>query len=88
MVIMFDDRIVGTLFLEKPDGRRKAGRPKLRWMDSTENDLKSKGVKRWTKNAEDRSARAVILNEALIKLQGPYAEEEEEEEEDEEEEEE
>jgi len=80
VVIIFDDEIVKKVFLEKPDGRRKAGRPKSRWLDSTENDLKSKGVKRWMKKTEDRSARAVILQEALVKLQGQYAEEEEEEE--------
>jgi hypothetical protein len=34
------------LFLGKTDGRRKEGRPKLRWMDFIENDLKSMGVKR------------------------------------------
>jgi hypothetical protein len=28
---MSDDRTVKNVFLKKPDGRRKAGRPKLRW---------------------------------------------------------
>ena len=37
------------------DERRKAGRPKLRWLDCTENDLESMRVKRWRKKAEDRS---------------------------------
>jgi hypothetical protein len=58
---MFDDRTVRKVFLEKPDGRRKAGRPKLRWLDCIENGLKSKGVKRWMKKTEDRSAWAIIL---------------------------
>jgi hypothetical protein len=35
------------VFLGKPDGRRKAGRPKLKWLDCTENNTKSVGVKRW-----------------------------------------
>jgi hypothetical protein len=30
VVITFDDGIVKKVFLEKPDGRRKAGRPKSR----------------------------------------------------------
>jgi hypothetical protein len=42
---MSDDRIVKTVLLGKPDGRRKAGRPKLRWLHCTENDLKPMGVK-------------------------------------------
>jgi hypothetical protein len=40
-------------FWWKTDGRRKAGRPKLRWLYCTENDMKSMGVKRWRKQAED-----------------------------------
>jgi hypothetical protein len=39
----------------KPDGRRKAGRPKLRWLDCIENHLKSIGVQRWRKKAENRT---------------------------------
>jgi hypothetical protein len=50
---MSDDRTVKKVFLGKPDGRRQAGRPKLRWLDCIENDLKSMGVKRWRKKAED-----------------------------------
>jgi hypothetical protein len=38
---MSDDRTVKKVFLGKPDGRRKTGRPKLRWLDCIENDLKS-----------------------------------------------
>jgi hypothetical protein len=37
---MSDDRTVRKVLLGKPDGRRKAGRPKLRWLDCIENDLK------------------------------------------------
>jgi hypothetical protein len=56
------------VFLGKPDGRRKAGRPNLRWLDCNENDLKWMGAKRWRKKMEDRSVWAVILKEALVKL--------------------
>jgi hypothetical protein len=51
----------------KPDGRRKAVRPNLRWLDCIEKDLKSMGVKRWRKKAEDRSVWAIIPKEALLK---------------------
>jgi hypothetical protein len=40
LVRMPDDRAVKKVFLGKPAGRRKAGRPKLRWFDCIENDLK------------------------------------------------
>jgi hypothetical protein len=65
---MSDDRTVKKVFLGKPDGRRKAGRPKLRWLDCIENDLKSMCVKRWRTKVEDRSVWAIILKEALVKL--------------------
>jgi hypothetical protein len=74
---MSDDRTVKKIFLGKRGGRREVGRPKLRWMDCIENDLKLVGVKRWRKKAEDRSIRTIVLKEALIKLWGPYATEEE-----------
>ena len=65
---MSDDRTVKKVFVGKPDGRRKAGRPKLRWLDCIENDLKSMGVKRWRKKAEDRSVCAVVVKEVLVTL--------------------
>jgi hypothetical protein len=41
---MSDYRVAKKVFLGKPDGRGKAGRPKLRWSDCIENDLKSMSV--------------------------------------------
>jgi hypothetical protein len=46
---MSDGRTVKKVCLGKPDGRRKAGRPKLRGLNCTENDPKSLGVKTWRK---------------------------------------
>jgi hypothetical protein len=54
--------------LEKPGGRRKAGREKLRWLDYIGNNLKLMGIKIWRKKAEGRSVRAIILKEAPVKL--------------------
>jgi hypothetical protein len=68
VVRMSDDRTVQKVFLGQPYGRKKTGRPKLRWLDCIKNDLKSMGVKRWRKKAEDRSVWAIILKEALVKL--------------------
>jgi hypothetical protein len=52
----------------RPNGRRKVGRPKLRWLCCVENDLKFMVVKRGRKKAEDRSVWTIILKEALVKL--------------------
>jgi hypothetical protein len=50
---MSNERVLKKVFLGKPDERRKAGKPKLRWLNCIENDLKLTGVKRWRKEAED-----------------------------------
>jgi hypothetical protein len=68
LVRMSDDKTVKKVFVGKPDGRRKAGRPKLRWLDCIVNELKSMGVKRWRKKAEDRSVCAIIVKEVLVIL--------------------
>lgn len=41
LVTMSDDRTVKIVFQGKPDGRRDAGRRKLRWLDCIQNCLKS-----------------------------------------------
>jgi hypothetical protein len=64
------------VFLGRPDGRRKAGRPNVRWLDCIENDPKLMGVKR-RKKAGDRSILATILRDTLVKLYGLSANEEE-----------
>ena len=68
LVRMSDDRTVKEVFLGKPDRIRKAGRPRMRWLYCIENDLKSIGVERRRKRAEDRLAWAIILKAALFKL--------------------
>jgi hypothetical protein len=65
---MSDGRTVRKVFVGKHDGRRKAGRPKLRWFVCVENDLKFMGIKRWRKKIEDRSVRGIILKVVLVKL--------------------
>jgi hypothetical protein len=40
------ERMVKRLFLGNPGGRRKPGRPRLRWLDCVEDDVKTLGVRR------------------------------------------
>jgi hypothetical protein len=54
--------------LGNPGGRRKPGRPRLRWLYCVEDDLKTLVVTRWRKSAEDREERDIILKEAMVKL--------------------
>jgi hypothetical protein len=68
VVRMSDGRTVKTVLVGKPDRRRQAGRPKLRWLYCIENDLNLMDVKRWRKKAEDRSVCAVVVKEVLVIL--------------------
>jgi hypothetical protein len=68
VVRMDDERVVKTVFLGNPGGRRKPGRPRLRCLDYAEDDLKTLGVRRWRKRAEDREKLAIVLKEAMVKL--------------------
>jgi hypothetical protein len=49
-VIRMDQRRgVKQIFDSKPEGRRKVGRPRLRWLDDVDNDLRVMKIKRWRK---------------------------------------
>jgi hypothetical protein len=65
---MDDERMVKRVFLGNAGGRRKPGRPRLRWLDCVEDDLKTLRVRRWRKRAEDREEWVIILKEATVKL--------------------
>jgi hypothetical protein len=51
---MDDERMVKRMFLGYPGGRRKSGRPRLRWLDCVEDDLQTLGVRRRRKRKKDR----------------------------------
>jgi hypothetical protein len=64
---MSDGGTVKKVYVWKQGGRRKAGRPKLSWLDCIENDLKSM-VPRDGRRKQNTSVWAIILKEALVKL--------------------
>jgi hypothetical protein len=51
---MEDTRLLKMVFNTKPEGRRGVGRPRLRWLDDVEADIKALGIKRWRIRAQDR----------------------------------
>jgi hypothetical protein len=59
------------VFISKPEGRRDIGRPKLRWLDDVEDNIKALGIRRWRIKAQDRNKWTVIKREAKVKLKGP-----------------
>lgn len=63
-------RTARRILEEKPEGRRKVGRQRLRWLDGVEEDLRLLRVKRWRQKAMNREEWAVVLKEAKV-LRGP-----------------
>jgi hypothetical protein len=55
----------------KLEGRRGRGRPRLRWINDVDDDLRKLGVKRWRTKALDREEWASIIMEANAKPKGP-----------------
>jgi hypothetical protein len=68
---MNETETVKKIFEEKLGGRRGRGRPRLRWIDDVEDDLRNMGIKRWRIKALDRVEWASIIKEAKAKLKGP-----------------
>ena len=52
---MSSTRAPSILFNNDPEGRRDRGRPKLRWIDNVEKDLKALRVSNWRSTAQNRS---------------------------------
>src|ERR1700744_5423160 len=47
LVHMEENRAPLTLFQNNPEGRREVGRPKMRWIEGVESDLRALGVRYW-----------------------------------------
>jgi hypothetical protein len=61
---MGENRMVKKNSVGHPGGRRKTGRPRKRWLDDIEEDLRLMEVKRWRKKATEREVWAKIVWEA------------------------
>jgi hypothetical protein len=59
------------VFEEKLEGRRGKGRPRLRWTNDVEDDLRKLGVKQWRLKALDREEWASTVREGKAKLKRP-----------------
>ena len=70
-VIRMNETRVVKIFERKLEGRRGRGRPRLRWINDLEDDLREPGVKRWRTKVLDREEWASIIREAKAKLKVP-----------------
>jgi len=59
------------MFEGKLEGRRGKGRPRLRWINDVEDDLRKLGVKRRRTKTLDIEEWTSIIREAKAKLKGP-----------------
>ena len=50
----------------KQEGTGRVGKPKLKWLDSVEEDLKKKGVRNWRRKSLHREQSRTILEEAEV----------------------
>jgi hypothetical protein len=56
--------MVKRVFEGYAGGRRKTGRPRKRWLDDIEQDLRLMKVKRWSKKVTEREVWTKIIWEA------------------------
>ena len=68
---MNENRHVKKIFEGKLERRRGRGRPRLRWINDVEDDLRKLCVKRSRTKALNREEWASIIWEAKAKLKGP-----------------
>ena len=66
---MSDDRVPKKVLVNRVGGTRPRGRPKKRWIDCVESDLKELGVRNWKVAAEDRQKwRKDVVESAKTRL--------------------
>jgi hypothetical protein len=51
-----------------PEWKRRAGRPKAKWIDAVANAVRKAGVRNWRMEAKDRDGWQRILEEAKARL--------------------
>jgi hypothetical protein len=52
---MSEDRVIRKLYTSKPEGRRSVDRPKIRWLDDVEEDLRKMRISGWRGKARRRT---------------------------------
>jgi hypothetical protein len=72
MVRINSARTVKKLLEGKSAGRRRKGRPRLRWMDYVNLNLRNSGVTRWTKRASNRTEWVSLERKAKAKVEEMY----------------
>ena len=61
---MQKERTPNAIYTAKMEGKRRPGRPRSRWADETESDLKAMEIINWKRKAQDRGEWRGIVREA------------------------
>jgi hypothetical protein len=61
---MQDNLQCKKITLDKPEGRRRVGRPNIRWMDGVMRDVERLGVRNWKSKAKDGDGWRRLLESA------------------------
>jgi hypothetical protein len=61
---MQDNLPCKKITLDKPEGKRRVGRPNLRWMDGVMRDVEGLGVRNWWIKGKDRDGWKRLLESA------------------------
>jgi hypothetical protein len=64
VVRMYQGRRVKKILGSKTDGSRRSGRPRLRWLEDVETDLREMKIKRWQQRSVDREEWTFVVKKA------------------------
>ena len=67
---MSEERMPKMILNAKIDSRRRRGRPRKRWIDDLESDLRSLGTRNWKAEARSRNEWKAVLREAKVYFAG------------------
>ncbi|XP_063919421.1 uncharacterized protein LOC135134627 [Zophobas morio] len=59
-----EERTIGKVLDRLKGGKKKRGRPKLKWIDDVRKDLQNLGIEDWRSKAADRNKWKIIVKKA------------------------
>jgi hypothetical protein len=61
-----NEEIIKRLMIVQPEGKRKKSRPRVRWIDGVEKDMRNLGVVNWRAKSQERGSWRKFLEETKI----------------------